>query len=74
MVRNQVYEKFKNLMPFYGDKTKKWYTNGKNSIIVVLDTGQQYVFTVFSENNWQFETIDRFFKRTRESKKGVQRM
>lgn len=74
MVHNQVYEKFKNLMPFYGDKTKKWYTNGKNSIRVVLDTGQQYVFTVFSENNWQFETLDRFLKRMKELKKGVQGM
>lgn len=74
MIHNRVYEKFKELMPFYGYRTKKWFTNGKDSIIVVLDTGQQYVFTVFSDNNWQFETIDRFFKRTRESKKGVQRM
>lgn len=74
MNHSQVYEKFKELMPFYAIQTKKWFTNGTNSIIIVLDTGRKYVFTIVSENNWQFETLDRFLKRTKELKKGAQGM
>lgn len=36
---------------------KNWFTNGRNSIRLSLETGQIMVFTFIDDDNWTLETL-----------------
>ena len=69
MTHKEVFKHFKNLMPFYHEKSITWYQNGKNSIRVEMDNGERFIFTFNNKRDWRFETVDSFVKNMKGGKK-----
>lgn len=63
-----IYNRFKDAMPVYGERVDIWFPNGRNSIRVRLTTKEEYVFTMFSTHSWRFETVDSFIKNMKGAK------
>lgn len=57
-----VYDNFKSIFPQYSNITTDWFPNGKDSIRIRLNTGEDYVFTYHSKIDWCFETVESFIK------------
>lgn len=60
MNHTQVYEQYKEHVLNYAINTKEYFPNGKNSIRVRQNNGQEFVFTFMSSKSWKFETLDQF--------------
>lgn len=56
----EIFNKFKNLMPIYGDKVVKWFPNGPNKIRVELSTHEIFIFSWYKDGSWRFETLSSF--------------
>ena len=62
MVHREIYNTFKTLMPFYGDKTVGWFPHGYNKIRVQLNTKEEFIFSWFKDGSWRFETLKSYLK------------
>ena len=60
MIRDEVYGLYKECLPDRAADTKEYFPNGKNSIRVRQNNGQDFVFTFIEPGSWKFETIDEF--------------
>ena len=62
MCHNTIYDAYKDLMPFFAEKTEAWFPCGLNTIRVRLNTKKEYVFNYNADKSWQFQTIDLYIK------------
>ena len=60
MIYDEVYGLYKECLPDRAADTKEYFPNGKNSIRVRQNNGQDFVFTFIEPGSWKFETIDEF--------------
>ena len=71
MTHEDLYNKhFKQKFPQLSRLVVMWFPNGKDSIRVRKETGEDFIFTYHSETDWCFETVDSFIKKLRR-KEGV---
>lgn len=64
MSHHEVLNLFLSFFPREAMDMLTWFPNGKNSIRIRLNDGQDYVFTINNKKNWRFETIDSFIERS----------
>ena len=69
MTHKQVYEKYKEMIPFDETKTDLYFPCGLNTIRVRLNTGEEFVFSYNSNKSWVFETVDNFVKKMKGKRK-----
>lgn len=61
MSHSEVMKWFENYFPDYsGDRVDVWFPNGRNSIRIRQENGQEFIFTYHSQKDWRFETITSF--------------
>lgn len=70
MNHQEVYTIFKDLIPFYAEKTEEWFPCGRNAIRVRLHGGDQFIFSVIDQRTWRLESMDYYIN----SMKGDNRM
>lgn len=58
MTHNEVYRQFTAYFPQIDSSTKDWFPNGRDSIRVRTTSGEDYVFTYHTDNDWCFETVE----------------
>ena len=63
MTHDIVLQHFRKCFPHYANEIIAWFPNGKNSIRVRYDHGQEFIFTFNSESNWVYETVDSYIER-----------
>lgn len=68
MLHAAVYELFKSYFPSYAENTRAWFQNGRNSIKIRNNNGQEYVFTYYGEKGWCFETVNHYIMRLKGEK------
>lgn len=66
MKHTEVLEIFKKTLPDYAKYLKEWFPNGRNEIRVRLLDMRQFIFVYNSEEDWMFETLDRYIAQMRE--------
>lgn len=59
----EIYRKFLYYFPKYKDITEKYYSNGRNSIRIVVNDGSEYIFVYTNGKNFRFETFNSYKKR-----------
>lgn len=64
MTHEDVYERFKELLPPYWAESTAWFPNGKDCIRIHMLSGPDYIFTVNGRLDWRFETVGSFIKST----------
>lgn len=69
MIHTQVYGYFKECLPEQEKKVIEYFPNGKNSIRVRQENGQEFIFSVTAPKVWKFETIDQFLAGMKGEKK-----
>lgn len=69
MIHTQVYGYFKECLPEQEKKVKEYFPNGRNSIRVRQENGQEFIFSVTAPKVWKFETIDQFLAGMKGEKK-----
>ena len=62
MSHNDIIKYFALCFPTYHERTVSWFQNGKNSVRVRLEDGQEFIFTYHSHKEWKFETVKSFLK------------
>ena len=55
MTYDMVMQTFKSEFPDFAKKIETCFPNGRNSIIIRLNTKEEYVFSIFG-NEWEFKT------------------
>lgn len=60
MIHSQIYGYFKECLPEREKEVKEYFPNGRNSIRVRQNDGQEFIFSVTAPKVWKFETIDQF--------------
>ena len=60
MIHSEVYGHYVECLPDRAAQTKEYFPNGRNSIRVRQNDGQEFVFTFIESDSWKFETIDEF--------------
>ena len=69
MVHKDIFETFKKLFPIYAEGVTEWFPNGKGSIRVRLGAlHQEFIFTIHSNKEWRFETMENFIKNSMKRK------
>lgn len=68
MVHYDVYKYFKKLMPFYDKDVKEWFPCGFNCIRIRLNDDKEYIFTIYSDDSWRFETLSLYIDRMKGAK------
>lgn len=69
MIHTQVYGYFKECLPEQEKKVTEYFPNGRNSIRVRQENGQEFIFSVTAPKVWKFETIDQFLAGMKGEKK-----
>lgn len=69
MIHTQIYGQYKECLPDQAKNTKEYFPNGRNSIRVRQNNGQEFVFTFIGPKSWKFETIDQFLAGMKGEKK-----
>lgn len=66
MLHKQIYNWFELYFPDYsGEKVVTWFPNGKDSIRVRHENGQEFIFTYHGIQDWKLETVESFIKNLR---------
>lgn len=65
MTHKKVYEWFTLYFPQYAEHVEAWFPNGKNSVRVRQTNGHDFVFTYNGINDWRFETVESFIKKSK---------
>lgn len=68
MVHYDVYKYLKKIMPFYDKDVEEWFPCGFNCIRIRLNSGKEFVFTIYSDDSWSFETLDLHIDRMKGAK------
>lgn len=63
MTHKKVFECFNRMFPGWRESTEIWFPYGNSMIKIRLRNKMEFVFTYFSEKNWNLETLDRFSER-----------
>lgn len=60
MEHKEIYKWFELYLPQFSKHVVEWFPNGKNSVRVRQENGQDFIFTYNGPDNWCFETVVSF--------------
>lgn len=60
---------FQTCLPDQAKEVKEYFPNGKNSIRIRKNNGQEFIFSLREPKAWKFETIDQFLADMKGEKK-----
>ena len=71
MTHDLVYSYFRRHFPQYAKPSTiiAWFPNGYNSIRIRFEDCSEFIFTYDGDDDWCFETVDRFTRRLKGVKK-----
>lgn len=62
MTHDEVYQTYRDTLPFYAKRTTEWFPNGYDSVRVRVENQGEFVFTCLAGEGFKFEDIDTFIK------------
>lgn len=68
MIHSDIYAIYKEMMPFYADRTEIWFPCGLNTIRVRLHTREEFMFSYSKKGAWSFETLNSYIKKMKKEK------
>lgn len=60
MEHKEIYSRFESYLPQFSQHVIEWFPNGRNSIRVRQENGQDFIFTYNGIDDWCYETAVSF--------------